>query len=131
MDQSTLQTLFKMTLSLGAVLLVFAGVVLLLRRFSGLSSLVKRKAGKSKSKPIEILSFQNIGPGKNLYLVQCNGRKILIGATQQNISTLADLSEGLNDESNFQSSLEELDLEHQETRLKTSLSAQLREISRV
>lgn len=130
MDSASLQLMFKMFASLAVVLAVFAVLVFVFKKVSFFSTF-KKTPSKARSKPIEILSFQSIGPGRSLYLVKCNGRKLLIGSTAQNISILSDMNDELFDDNSFDSSLEERSSDYNETKVKDKFSSQLKEISRV
>jgi len=99
-------------------ILGFAGIVLLIRMiylrisssswFSGSGKMgqILEKVAQSvpgRNKPIEVLSTKYLGPKRSLCVVKVKGRTLLIGATQESINLIADLTE---DESNEE--LEEL-----------------------
>ena len=128
MDAEVLQTAFKMTVALGVVLLTFGVAVMVARRFAGSSKGFLKRAGKSSYKPLEILAYQNMGPGKGIYLIRCLDRKILVGATAQNINALT-LIEDAESEGTFATSLAEK--VGADESLKNEIKGQLREISRV
>jgi flagellar biogenesis protein FliO len=128
MDTELLQTAFKMTVALGVVLLTFGLAVMIARRFAGTSKGFLKKSGKANHKPLEILAYQNMGPGKGIYLIRCLDQKILIGATNHNINTLTQVGE-VESETAFESSLAEK--VGADDSLKNEIKGQLREISRI
>ena len=128
MDAEILQTAFKMTVALGVVLLTFGVAVMVARRFAGTSKGFLKKSGKNSYKPLEILAYQNMGPGKGLYLIRCLDKKVLIGATAQNINALS-LIEEPESEAGFATSLAEK--VGADESLKNEIKGQLREISRI
>src|SRR5690349_13984892 len=96
MDQaSMLVTALKMMVALGAVLLLFGGAIFVVRRFVGTSQGFQRREGKTNLKPLEILAYQSLGPGRSLYLIRCLDKKVLIGTTNQNVNHVADIDEPL------------------------------------
>ena len=109
MDRELLQTAFKMTISLGAVLLVFAAAVFLVKKFGAKTGMLFKNGGaKGQAKPIEILAQHALAPGKSLYLVRCGGKQILIGSTQTTLNTLSEIEQNsLEDNDAFESSLED------------------------
>jgi flagellar biogenesis protein FliO len=83
---------FKMTISLGAVLLVFAVSLYLFRKFSSVSGNgLLKKSKKLGIRPLEVLAYQSLGAGKGIYLVRCLEKKVLVGATQQSVQHLMDV----------------------------------------
>jgi flagellar biogenesis protein FliO len=92
METNVLETAFKMTVALGAVLLVFGGAVLLAKKFAWSSKSILR-SGKKSVKPLEVLAYQSLGPARGIYLVRCLDKKLLVGATNQHISHLGDVYE--------------------------------------
>lgn len=92
-QQELLAVGFKMLLSLGLVLLVFGGVVLLLKKISYGPAALMRKNRAFKAKPIEILGAQSLGPGRQLFLIRALNQKLLIGVTQQSVSKIVELRE--------------------------------------
>lgn len=131
MDAQLLQTAFKMTVALAAVLLTFGGAVLIAKRFSGTSRGFLKRSAKGATKPLEILAHQNLGPGRALYLVRCLDKKVLVGATNSNIHHLADLhdEDASQEQEQFSSALrEELNSETHNTQ---SFKGNLRDVARI
>ncbi len=95
MDQQELISVaFKMTMALGVVLLFFSGAIFLLKKFSNNPISIFSKNQKTKSvKPLEILAYQGLGPGRGIYLLRCLDKKVLIGSTNASIQHLADITE--------------------------------------
>ncbi len=134
MDQLTLATAFKMTVALGFVLLTFGASIFIAKKFAGGKPSFLNKGNKPNVRPLEVIAFQSLGPGKNLYLVRCHNKKILVGATGQQICHVADINETEElDESHseFQSTLSEKLPEKSEARAKGRFSSLLKDISRV
>jgi flagellar biosynthetic protein FliO len=135
MDKAMMLAFVKMIVSLGAVLALFVGAVFLFRKLSQNSKGFLRRAASGNLKPIEILAFQSLGPGKSLYLIRCLDRKLLVGSTNTSINAIATLSGESEEESEteegFASSLERESSAKPEQSLKKQISASLREISRV
>jgi flagellar biogenesis protein FliO len=134
MDQaSLLATAFKMTVALGAVLLTFGGALLIARKFSGISPSFLKKMGTRKEKPMEILAFQSLGPGKGLYLVRCLDKKILVGSTSHSINQIIEIVDESEEEQDlaFSSSLTEKVNKDSNQNISSRMQADLREISRV
>jgi flagellar biogenesis protein FliO len=61
---------------------------------------LKKLAVKAKKVPgspeLLVLSKTNLGPKSGIYLVRAGSRTLLIGSTDHNINTLADLTPGAN-----------------------------------
>jgi flagellar protein FliO/FliZ len=134
MDQhQLLATAFKMTVGLGIVLLIFGGALLIARRFAGTSSNFLKKSGKGK--PMEVLAFQSLGPGRSLYLVRCLNKKVLVGATNHGINHITDMEDDDDSDkvatNNFSFKLEEKLGEDDGKSLKQDIKKNLREIARV
>lgn len=131
MDKGFLEAALKMSMALGAVLMVFAACVFAFKKFSNYSHWLGKKTKKLGRRPIEIISHQSLGPGKTLYLVQCEGRKILLGATNSQIQSVATFDGALDSfESEFESSLSEQS-EGSAGQFKADMGRGLKDISRV
>lgn len=133
MDKGLLPLLLKSTLALAAALGAFGLCVLAFRKLSSKSMSFLKKA-KGPLKPIEVMAFQTLGPGRGLYLIRCLDRKILIGATSTQIQLVSDLGaeEESSEEEEFERTLESTDLGKSENAaLRQKISTSLREISRV
>lgn len=129
MDQSLLAIGFKMVVALGAVLMVFGVTMMALKKFQG-GKLVGRKG--SSTKPLEVIAFHSLGPGRGLYLVECLGKKILVGATNANISAISEINDDFSDEDQaFASSLSEKMPDAASRNLKRTLTESLNGVSRV
>ncbi len=131
MDQGSLAVALKMTVALGAVLLVFGLTAMLAKKFMGRSGFI-RKGGKSTEKALEVMSFHNLGPGKALYLIRCLNKKMLVGVTNGNINLISDMGE--NDEAHeegFESSLQEEFGDASPAKARKSFASSLKEIVRV
>jgi hypothetical protein len=66
-------------------------------------------AGGKRQVPIDVVSRQMLGKGISLIIVQVEGRLLLLGVTQHNVSVLADLA-GPQDVAGFQDITELQDL---------------------
>ena len=112
----------KMTAALGVVLLVFAAAVFIARKAS-LFGTSKKAKGAARRSEIDVVGVRSIAPGKQLMVISVEGKRYLIGTTQQQITKLADLEEELDDETametNFTDSLDE-------SENKESIGAQIR-----
>ncbi len=123
-------------LALGAALGAFGLCVLAFRKVSTKSMSFLKKA-KGPLKPIEVMAFQTLGPGRGLYLIRCLDRKILIGATSTQIQQISDLGtdeeESTSEEEIFERTLESTNLggKSDNSALRQKISTSLREISRV
>lgn len=135
MEQTALiATAFKMTVALGAVLLTFGGALLIARKFSGISPSFLKKMGTRAVKPMEVLAFQSLGPGRGLYLVRCLDRQILVGATAQNINQICEMTdegEETEEDLQFGSTLKEKVASDSSQLLQSRMQDNLREIARV
>lgn len=131
MDALTLGTAFKMVTSLGIVLLTFGGAVMAAKKLSARGGLFTKKGAKSSARPLEILSFQNLGPGKNVYLLRCLDKKILVGVTNAQISHLTTMDEEIGSADAFQDTLQDKLPAQTEKRLKEHFDASLKDVSRV
>lgn len=133
MDQATLSIAFKMTVALGAVLLTFGISVWVARKFSSAKGNLFKKNAKSAAKPLEILAYQSLGPGKNLYLIRCFDRRVLVGATNAQISHVLDVEESFDESADdyFDGALESKMPENQERKLKKDFGSSLKDIARV
>jgi flagellar biogenesis protein FliO len=136
-QQELLSMAFKMTISLGVVLLAFAGTIFFVKKFANQPFKMFQKGTKEKNlKPLEVLAFQSLGPGKGIYLIRCIDKKIIVGATNASIQHLGDLIEdedldGLEDKTRaptFQTSLKN---SHLDTQTSPHFEKGLKEIARV
>lgn len=85
---------FKMTMALGVVLLFFGVSLYLFRRFSGATgNTLLKKSARGGIRPLEVLAYQSLGPGRGVYLLRCLDKKVLVGATQSNIQHISDVYE--------------------------------------
>jgi len=134
MDQSTLiATAFKMTVALGVVLLIFGAALFIARKFSSLSPTFLKKMGTRQTKPMEVLAFQSLGPGRGLYLVRCLDKKLLVGATAQSIQSICEMTDETTDEEDFEfgSTLKEKVNGDVSSQVRSRMTENMREISRV
>lgn len=75
--------------------LTLAGVVTLLALLLFFLKKLTVKAKKIPGSPeLKVLSKTNLGPKSGIYLVRVGSRTLLIGSTDHNINTLADLTPG-------------------------------------
>lgn len=121
----------KMIVALGVVLLVFAAAVFIFKKLS-VSSKGLGRLGKGGGKPLEVLAFQSLGPSRNLYLLRCLDKKILVGCTNTQINHIADIVEedGSDNDLAFEPLMETRgSIEEERSSLKNE--HQLREIARV
>ncbi|NCN28586.1 FliO/MopB family protein, partial [bacterium] len=110
MDIINLELILKMCIALGAVLLVFGGSVFLFRKFGTRFGLgMKGGARKKRASDISVESFYNLGPGRSVYVVKVDSKRVLLGSTQNSISFLTDLEQDLDVsvESGFSNSLKQ------------------------
>lgn len=77
----------RTALSLGVVLLVIWGALVLLRRTTG-------SGGGSRASHIQVLDRTYLAPKRAVYVVQVGRRTLALGVTDSTISQLADLEEG-------------------------------------
>jgi flagellar biogenesis protein FliO len=142
MDAQMLQTAFKMMVALGAVLLVFGASIWIARRFSASSKNFLKKGPRDGVKPLEIIAFQSLGPGRGLYLVRCLEKKILVGVTNAQVNQVLEMpdeeeeetgTEGLKSRlsQSFASTLTDKFPEQQKTSLLQGIGQSLKNISRV
>ncbi len=82
MDESIIQAF----LTLGIIVLFFVGILFFLKR------LVKNRNNKSGNYGIEIVSKASIMPKSHIFVIKAEEKTLLIGATDHNISLIADLS---------------------------------------
>ncbi len=113
-QQEIISIAFKMTVALGVVLLVFGGTIFFVKKFSGSTTGFFKKGVKSSAKPLEVLAFQSLGPGRGIYLLRCLDKKILVGSTNASIQHLSDISE------------EDEDLESEDTQLNRNFQSSLK-----
>ncbi len=128
MDRALLETFFRSFVALGAVLAVFGAAVWMFKKFSGNSKSFLKRA-KGVTKPIEILSFQGLGPGKGLYLVRCLNKRVLIGSTANSIQNLLLIDD--EEDENFERLVDSREDEAEANRLKNNLAGSLREVPRI
>jgi len=130
MDQGSIAVALKMTIALGAVLLIFGLTAMCAKKFMGRSGFIKK--GRSTEKALEVLSFHNLGPGKALYLVRCLNKQMLVGVTNGNINLLTDMGDIHEDHAeDFESSLVEEFAQSNPVKAKKSFASSLKEIVRV
>lgn len=72
--------------SLGAMVALLGGVLLVMKK------LVKKKKAVPGSVELKVLSRTSLQPKSHLYVVQAGKRQLLIGVSDHNINTLADLT---------------------------------------
>jgi len=72
---------FSVFLKLGVVVLIIAGLAILIRR-------MQTKNQGISAKRIEVVETVHLSPHRTLYLVNVEDQKILIGATDQSLTTL-------------------------------------------
>jgi flagellar biogenesis protein FliO len=95
---------FSVFLKLGVVVLIIAGLAIIIRRMQ-----VKNQS--TTTKLIGVIETVHLNPHRTLYLVSIDNKKILIGATDQSMSTL------------YQSAISEINLaENQQTGSSQSFS---------
>lgn len=75
---------FSVFLKLGVVVLIIAGLAILFRR-------MQSKNQGFSAKRIELIETYHLSPHRTLYLVNVEDQKILIGATDQSLTTLFQL----------------------------------------
>jgi flagellar biosynthetic protein FliO len=78
--------LARMLLSVVAVIVLGAGLLYLLKR-------VLPKVANAPGKEIHVRETTHLGPRKALHLVEVGNPKLLIGSTNDSITTLADLTD--------------------------------------
>ena len=79
--------IFRLVLTLGAVIAVILGTVWVLRRL-----MTKRWPGKLKDRPIRVLDRVQLAPKRSLEVVAVGERIILLGVTENGINFLIELS---------------------------------------
>lgn len=75
---------FSVFLKLGVVVLIIAGLAIVFRR-------MQTKTRGTVSKRVEVIETVHLSPHRTLYLVTVDSKRILIGATDQSLSTLYQL----------------------------------------
>jgi flagellar biogenesis protein FliO len=132
MDASMLAIAMKMTVGLGVVLLVFAAAIFIARKVSVIST-SRRSRGQTRRSEIDIVGQRTLAPGKQLLVVAIEGRRYLLGTTQQQITKLADLEEDLDDETAMETSFTDSlnDSENKEESIGTQIRNRLGAITRV
>ena len=130
MDASLLQTAFKMTAALVAVLVTFGVAVFAARKFSASSKGFLKRAAKYR--PLEIVAYQTLGAGKGVYLLRCVNQKILIGVTNANVNLLTEvrIDDDLEQSADFSSSLKKVESPSNNS-TSADIRGSLKEISRV
>ncbi len=137
MDGLTIATAFKMTVALGVVLVTFGAAIWVAKKFTaGKVSGFLARGNKPNVRPLEILAFQSLGPGKNVYILRCYNKKVLVGATSTNIHHISDIQEDSEEaleesDNNFQARLEENSSDSAEQNTKRRFGSFLRDLSRV
>jgi len=83
---------FSVFLKLGVVVLIIAGLAIVFRR-------MQTKNHGTTSKQVEVIETVHLSPHRTLYLVTVDTKRILIGATDQSLTTLYQLekAEDLNE----------------------------------
>jgi flagellar biogenesis protein FliO len=130
MDKNFLEVAMKMMTALGVVLVVFGALAYAYKKFLGgrLGWIERRLAGAERNR-IEILATKSLAPGRILYLVQCQDRQILVGATGSQLSCLSEFNEIDSESSSFMGSLK--DSQSKDSNIHEQLRANLKDISRV
>lgn len=72
---------FSVFLKLGVVVLLIIGFAIVLKRW-------QTKSFSSKSKQINVIETTNLSTHRTLYLIEIDGQKMLIGATDQSMTNL-------------------------------------------
>lgn len=72
---------FSVFLKMGVVIILIVGLAIVLRRWQSKSRL-------DQSKMITVLETTHLSPHQTLYLINVDGQRILIGATDQHITNL-------------------------------------------
>lgn len=80
---------FSVFLKLGIVVLIIAGLAIVIRR-------MQVKGQTTSTKLVGLIETLHLSPHRTLYLIDVEGQKILIGATDQSISTLYQLTNAEN-----------------------------------
>ncbi|PKO00754.1 MAG: hypothetical protein CVU42_02695 [Chloroflexi bacterium HGW-Chloroflexi-4] len=88
---------FSVFLKLGVVVLIIAGLAILIRR-------MQVKGQTTTQKQIGVIETVHLSPHRTLYLVSVENQKILIGATDQTMTTLYQLSQNQKDDTIKESS---------------------------
>jgi flagellar biogenesis protein FliO len=132
MNASMIEIALKMTAALGVVLVVFAAAVFVARKAS-IFGASRKSRGAPKRSEIDVVGMRSIAPGNQLLVVSVEGKRYLLGTTQQQISKLADLEDELDDETametNFSDSLN--DSETKDESLGSQIRSRLGAITRV
>ena len=94
-----------------------------------------KKATKGQPKPVEVLAYQSLGPGRGLYLIRCLDKKILVGATNTQLNAITDIVDEDDNESGdslseFPSTLSEKVGDSSQT-IRSRMKTELGDISRV
>ncbi len=72
---------FEVFLKLGVVVLLIIGLAIILRRWQSKSHL-------DQTKLVSVLETVHLSPHQTLYLINVDGQRLLLGATDQNITNL-------------------------------------------
>lgn len=88
MESSILNTF----LTLSAVVGLFGFILFLLKKYQ------KKRNPFGKGNFIQVLGRTSLQPKTSIFLVQAGSRTLLIGVTDSNINTLADLTDDANDD---------------------------------
>jgi flagellar biogenesis protein FliO len=134
MNASLIEMGLKMSLALGAVLIVFAAAIFIARKVSTISQGKKNRSGLRRTQ-IDILGVKALSPGKQLLVIAVDGKRFLLGSTQQQISKIAELEdeeaveEAAENNFNFRDSLR--DSENRDSHLADDIKNRLGEITRV
>ncbi len=131
-QQELISIAFKMTMALGAVLLVFGGTIFLVKKFSNSGNgFFKKVTQKTNLKPLEVLAFQSLGPGRGIYLIRCLDKKILVGSTNASIQHLSDIVEDELDDEDIDSQVQKTFQSSLKSSQNPSFEKGLKEIARV
>ncbi len=134
MNASLIEMGLKMSLALGAVLLVFGAAIMIARKVSTMGHGKKSRNGLRRAQ-IDILGQRALAPGKQLLVISVDGRRYLLASTQQQISKIAELEEEgaeieVDEEAvDFGNSLR--DSENRESQIGEDIKSRLGEITRV
>lgn len=79
-------SIINVALSFGLVALCLAAIVFVIKKFS------KSASKDNHSIDLEILSRKSLSPKSHIFVIKAGHKTLLIGAAEQNISTLADLT---------------------------------------
>ena len=84
---------FSVFLKLGIIVVIIIGLAIVIKQ-------MQSKMRVEKTEQISILETIHLSPHRSIYLLRVENEKILIGATDQNISTLLNLKAGVSIQNN-------------------------------